>query len=81
MGAKKCCKDEIIYKILKACKGRGIKISKIAGSSDLDFKILPKYINLLVENDLIEIVKIEAVLYKTTEKGIKLCGILSKLIN
>jgi len=71
MGTKKRCKDEIIYKILKVCKGRGIKITKIAGSSNVGFKILPKYINLLVENDLIEVVKIEAVLYKTTEKGIK----------
>jgi predicted transcriptional regulator len=47
------------------------KISKIAGSTNLGFKILPKYINFLVENDLIEVVKIEAVLYKTTKKGIE----------
>ena len=79
MGAKKRCKDEIIYRILKACKGRGIKITKIAGSSDVGFEILPKYINLLVENDLIEVVKIEAVLYKTTEKGIKALWHLEQL--
>lgn len=71
MGSQKRCKDEIIYRILKACKGRGIKITKINGLSDVGFEILPKYINLLVENDLIEVVKIEAVLYKTTEKGSK----------
>jgi len=71
MGVKKRCKDEIIYRILKACKGRGIKITKIAGSSDVGFEILPKYINLLVENDLIEVVKIEAFLYKTTDKGVE----------
>jgi len=71
MGSKKRCKDEIIFEILKACNGRGIKISKIAGSSNVGFEILPKYINLLVESDLIEVVKIEAVLYETTEKGIK----------
>jgi predicted transcriptional regulator len=71
MGVKKRCKDEIIYRILKACKGRGIKITKITGSSNAGFEILPKYINLLVENDLIEVVKMEAVLYKTTKKGIE----------
>ena len=64
-------KDEIIYRILKSCKGRGIKITNISGSSKVGFEILPKYINLLVENDLIEVVKIEAVLYKTTKKGIE----------
>ncbi len=61
MGAQRRCKDEIIYRILKACKGRGLKITKINRSSDVGFEILPKYINLLVENDLIEVVKIEAV--------------------
>jgi predicted transcriptional regulator len=79
MGAKKRCKDEIIYRILKACKGRGIKITRIARSSNLGFKILPKYINFLVENDLIEVVKIEAVLYKTTEKGYKALWHLEQL--
>ena len=71
MGSKKRGKDEIIFEILKTCSGRGVKIIKIEGSSNLNFKILPKYINFLVENDLIEVVKIEAVLYKTTEKGTK----------
>lgn len=79
MGSKRRNRDEIIYRILKACKGRGVKISKIADASNVEFKILSKYINLLIKHDLIEIVKIEAFLYKTTEKGIELCGILSSL--
>lgn len=79
MGSKKRDKDEIIFEILRACKGRGIKITKISGSSNVSFEILPKYINLLVKNDLIEVVKIEAVLYKTTDKGIKALWHLEQL--
>jgi predicted transcriptional regulator len=71
MGAKKHSKDEIIYRILKACKGRGIKITRISWSSNVGFEILPKYLNYLMEYNLIEIVKIEAVLYRTIEKGYK----------
>jgi predicted transcriptional regulator len=65
MGAKKRGQDQIIFEILKVCNGRGVIITKIAGLSNLNFRSLPKYINLLVENDLIAVVSEGAILYKT----------------
>jgi predicted transcriptional regulator len=71
MGTKKRSQEQILFEILKICNGRGVIITKIAGLSNLNFRSLPKYINLLVENDLIEVVSEDAILYKTTQKGIK----------
>lgn len=79
MAPKRRGRDDIIFEILKTCKGRGVKITKIEGSSNLNFKIISKYINFLVENELIEVERVDAILYKTTKKGLKLYGILNGL--
>ena len=79
MRAKKRTEDQIIFEILKICEGDGVIITKIVGSLNLNFKTTPKYINLLVKNELIEVVNGEAILYKTTPKGIKALRYFRKL--
>jgi len=79
MGAKKRGKDQIVYEILKICNGRGVIITKIAGTSNLNFRSMPKYINLLVENELVEIVREDATLYRTTQKGTIALRLLEQL--
>ena len=71
MRTKKRSQEQILFEILKICNGRSVIITKIAGLSNLNFRSLPKHINLLVENDLLEVVREDALLYKTTQKGVK----------
>jgi predicted transcriptional regulator len=68
VAAKRRCKDEIIFEILKTCNGRGVKITKIEGSSNLNSRFYRKFINFLVENELIEVVKVDAILYKQPKR-------------
>jgi predicted transcriptional regulator len=57
MNAKKRTKTRSFLKILQICNGKGAIITRIACSSNLNFKIILKYINLLVENSSIELVR------------------------
>lgn len=64
-------KHTIISQILEICDG-GASKTRIVYQANLNFKTVNPYIELLTKNGLIESKNGRIVLYKTTDKGLKL---------
>ncbi len=64
-------KHTIISQILEICDD-GASKTRIVYQANLNFKIVNPYIELLTKNGLIESKSGRIVLYKTTDKGLKL---------
>ncbi len=64
-------KHTIISQILEICDG-GASKTRIVYQANLNFKTVNPYIELLTRNGLIESKSGRIVLYKTTDKGLKL---------
>lgn len=64
-------KHTIISQILEICDG-GASKTRIVYQANLNFKTVNPYIELLTKNGLIESKSGRIVLYKTTDKGLKL---------
>jgi predicted transcriptional regulator len=64
-------KHTIISQILDICDG-GASKTRIVYQANLNFKTVNPYIELLTRNGLIESKSGRIVLYKTTDKGLKL---------
>lgn len=76
---KKRSKDRIIYNILEACYGDGISKTQVVYAASLNFRTVVPYLDLLVQNELLEISNGPCKLYKTTPKGLKAIGYLKEL--
>lgn len=63
--------DVIVSQILEVCIG-GASKTKIVYQSNLNFRTVNPYIDLLIKRSLIEIVRDNRIIYKTTDKGIEL---------
>lgn len=61
-------KDEIMIRILTVCS-EGAGKTKIVYQSNLNFKTINPYLELLVKNGMIEVKEGQIKLYKTTAKG------------
>ncbi len=61
----------IISQILDICNG-GASKTRIVYQANLNFRTVNPYIELLTKNGLIETKSGRTVLYKTTDKGLKL---------
>lgn len=70
-GIMKRSKHTIISQILEICDG-GASKTRIVYQANLNFKTVNPYIELLTRNGLIESKSGRIVLYKTTNKGLKL---------
>ena len=64
-------RNEIISQILEICKD-GASKTKIVYQANLNFSTVNPYLDLLINNDLIQINEGRAILYETTSKGIRL---------
>jgi predicted transcriptional regulator len=64
-------KHTIVSQILGICDG-GASKTKIVYLANLNFRTVNPYIELLTKNGLIEIKSGRPVLYKTTDKGLRL---------
>jgi predicted transcriptional regulator len=64
-------KHMIISQILDICKGGACK-TQIVYQANLNFRTVNPYIQMLAKNNLIEVKQGKNVLYKTTDKGIRL---------
>jgi predicted transcriptional regulator len=64
-------RDMIISKILDICQP-GASKTKIVYQANLNFRTVNPYIDILTKNGLIETFRGSKVVYKTTEKGIKM---------
>jgi predicted transcriptional regulator len=61
----------IVSQILDICNG-GASKHRIVFEANLNFRTASQYIELLTKNGLIENINERIVLYKTTDKGLKL---------
>ncbi len=64
-------KDMIISQILDICVD-GASKTRIVYQANLNFRTVNPYIELLTKNGLLEISSGPAIIYKTTQKGIKM---------
>jgi predicted transcriptional regulator len=64
-------KHTIVYQILGICDG-GASKTNIVYEANLNSKLVNPYIELLTKNGLIKSISGRIVLYKTTNKGLKL---------
>ncbi len=68
----------IISQILKICIG-GASKTKIVYQANLNFKTVKPYIDLLINNGLLNIKQEATIIYETTEKGIQLIEKFNKI--
>jgi predicted transcriptional regulator len=61
-------KDEIMIRILTVCS-EGAGKTRVVYQSNLNFKTINPYLELLVKNGMIEIKEGQIKIYKTTAKG------------
>jgi predicted transcriptional regulator len=68
---KKRSKDQITAQILRLCLGDGANKTQIVYRANLLFKTMIWYLDLLLENGLLDAIPGEHmnIIYKTTEKG------------
>lgn len=62
-------RDRIIYEILRICAD-GENITKVVYQANTNFTTIRAYLDMLIKNDLVEVLGVSPVRYKTTEKGI-----------
>jgi predicted transcriptional regulator len=70
--ASRRSKDQIVSRILSVCGGKGAGKTRIVYASNLNFLNANHYLDLLIENGLLESGHENAARYKTTRKGIEL---------
>ena len=70
----------IISQILEICMS-GASKTKIVYQANLNFKTVKPYIDLLINNGLLNVKQEPAIIYKTTEKGMDLIEKFDKLNN
>jgi predicted transcriptional regulator len=78
MGRKRF-KDQIDAEILKACRDNGMNKTAIVYRSGMNFKTIVPYLDLLIENELLEIINDHLILYKTTQKGLNALNCFKEL--
>lgn len=64
-------KTQIIKEILEVCTGNDVKKTWIVYQTNLSFKTANSYLDLLINNGLLEIIEGKITIYKTTVKGEK----------
>ncbi len=62
-------KDRIIFEILRICAD-GENITKVVYQANTNFTTIRAYLDMLIKNDLVEVLEVSPVRYKTTENGI-----------
>jgi len=62
-------RDDIISTILTICQGRGANKTLVVYTANLNFRTVSPYLDLLIENELLEVRKNGRERYFTTEKG------------
>jgi predicted transcriptional regulator len=61
-------REEIISQILHVCKDGAIK-TRVVYQTNLNFKTVEPYLDLLIRNNLLEVQNGEKKMYETTQKG------------
>jgi predicted transcriptional regulator len=61
-------REEIISQILHVCKDGAIK-TRVVYQTNLNFKTVEPYLELLIRNNLLEVQNGEKKMYETTQKG------------
>jgi predicted transcriptional regulator len=70
LARRKRSQIEIIAEILQAATGTGVTKTSLVYKSNLNFTLIQKYIALLTDKGLLEVVQAGPVLlYRTTDKG------------
>lgn len=72
-------KDQILSEILVACQGNGEKKTRIVYRINLNFKTIIRHLDILLSNGLLEKIDGPTVLYRTTEKGMRLLERMKKI--
>ena len=68
MGRKRS-KEQIICNILQVCGGGGANKTQIVYSCNMNFHTVVPYLDLLINNDLVERSEGKLIRYRTTAKG------------
>jgi predicted transcriptional regulator len=66
---KQRSKSQIIAQILDLCQGDGASKTMIVYQVNLNFRTVMTYLNLLLKKDLLETIKGDRPIYKTTPAG------------
>lgn len=61
--------NQILYKILEVCNGDGASKTAVVYASEMNFKTIVPYLDLLIENGLLEVISKNAKYYRITSKG------------
>lgn len=77
--SRKRHRDQILCQILRTCQDSGASKTKIVYQSNMNFRTIVPYIDLLIENELIEKVDGFPTEYYTTSKGLKTIKCLNEL--
>ncbi|MFO7967781.1 MAG: winged helix-turn-helix domain-containing protein [Archaeoglobaceae archaeon] len=79
---KKRTRFDIIFEILRISLGREATKAKIIKEANINSKMAEKYINFMLENDLLrESLRYDKRVFKTTEKGNQLLNEFDGVIN
>ncbi len=62
-------RDQIIAQILALCQEAGTSRTRIVYQTNLNFKTVVLYLDLLCEKGLLKAIPGDRIMYKTTEKG------------
>ncbi len=68
---KKRSRDLILASILETCSGSGVSKTKVVYLSNMNFGSIKPYLDLLINDGLIEITDGRPHLYRTTSKGLE----------
>jgi predicted transcriptional regulator len=71
--------DQILASILETCSCKGVTKTKVVYFSGMNFNTIQPYLELLINDGLLEVMDSQPAIYKTTSKGLEVLGHIKAL--